>query len=1002
MLYRFREFEFDNPSRVLLRRGQEVPIGQLGIDLLLFLLENRDRVVGKDELRESIWEGRRTGASTIPTAINSLRQSLGDSPRESELIRTVYGRGYRWVAAVEVSKEGPRRRDETGRARRGFFGRSAELAELERLAASELEHASSALVAGGAGQGKSRLLEEFALLARRRGCAIALGQCPEVSGSPPFWPWIQVLRGVGCENLQEIRASVERMDTRSAEGADATRFVFFEGVARALEGCAATSPLIVLLDDIHAADLPSILLYEALTASLRPVGVRFVATLRRGDLLARGAAVSDRVLRTPSVCQIELSGLARADSRALVDSLAKFELTTAVLDALMERSGGNPFFLDQLVRQLNDPPIQGDCELAERLSSTAPGIKTSTEACLRSIPASVRMVLCAAAVAGREFDLGVLQRLTGLREAALLNALDQAVSRGLVRSNGGIAYSFSHVLVRDALYEGLDPKERSRLHAAVVAALREIHGVLTGAVACEAARHSVGVLDVEDPAEALELLSEAARWSEVNLGYEEAARYLQSALDVLDRGGRGGPIVRADILIRLAAAQRRSGRALESAATSRKAAELARRCHEPRLLARAALGYAPGFFAIEAGVVDEYLIAALEEAWAVCDQCDPGMRARILGRLAIALYWSDRHSECAGLADQAIKEAAQCSEVSAKVFAATSREVACWGPGNALGRAELAKNAIDLAEAAGDREMELVYRLFRLTSLLQVGRFSEVQQELAEFSKRAVASLNTSALWYRDLFGALFSMIGGDWERAEELTTSFEELGQRVSDRNADNCVVIHNLYRHIECGDPRLGLKLAEEQSKKFPRLKAYDCARIFFAAASGETSLAERMFRRLVEPGCVRLTRNAEWLVSMGLLAESCALLRDRRRAKTLFHELAPHEDEYLVVVFSVAVWRPVSFFLARLATTAGAFAEAERLFLRAEDQSQRLNARPWLAHAQMGHAELLRKRADSGDGKRARELALSAEDHARELEMRPLLARAKSFLWGPQRTA
>ena len=121
MAERFREFELDRSKRRLLCRGDPVEIGQLTLDLLMYLIDHRDRVIPRRELQSAVWRGRKVSPSTIPTAINVLRNTFRDSARESEVIRTVYGRGYQWIAGVEEA-EASNVRDARGRARH-FFGR---------------------------------------------------------------------------------------------------------------------------------------------------------------------------------------------------------------------------------------------------------------------------------------------------------------------------------------------------------------------------------------------------------------------------------------------------------------------------------------------------------------------------------------------------------------------------------------------------------------------------------------------------------------------------------------------------------------------------------------------------------------------------------------------------------------------------------------------------------------------------------------------------------------
>ncbi len=298
--------------------------------------------------------------------------------------------------------------------------------------------------------------------------------------------------------------------------------------------------------------------------------------------------------------------------------------------------------------------------------------------------------------------------------------------------------------------------------------------------------------------------------------------------------------------------------------------------------------------------------------------------------------------------------------------------------------------------------MELVYRLYRLTGLLQVGEFEAAEVEVAEFSRKAAASLNPSALWYRDLFSAMQAMTEGRWGDAEECAARFEERGRELNDRNAENSAVIHRLYREIEIGSLAEGVAIAERQALLYPRLRAYECARIHFLAGAGRREEAKAALAKIVSPSAVRLPQTAEWLISVALIVEPCVLLGDKRRSEVLFDALFPYEDQYLVVVYSVAVWRPVNYYLARLAMTAGKYERSEELFEKALSQAEAAEAPPWVAHIELGYAELLRKRAGPGDGRKAREMALRSEEKAKALGMKPLLGRAREFLWGSRATA
>jgi len=941
--------------------------------------------------------GRKIGSSTIPTAINALRKALGDSASEPELIQTVYGHGYRWIGALSEPL-GEQIAPVTARVRR-FFGREFELGEVAAsfdLSASEFARAT--MVSGDPGIGKTRFLEECKNLAGRRGCPAAIGRCSEVAGAPALRPWHDVLEQLGIGELRKLIAASSRREIDSPESAGAARFELLEELSNVLAREASGSPLIVAFDDLHCADIPTLRLLDGLIRSMPPEGLRFVGTFRPVATGSRHAEVLRDLAGSPECVVLKLTGLSRPESAELVRVYARFSEDPALNAILFDRSNGNPFYIEQLVRQLNACwSAEGDADLVAEAMRVGPSIKQTLQSSFSKLQSDSRGVLRAASVVGREFDLSTIAVLLGAPETEALAALEEPLSLDVIRetSVSGV-YRFAHVLLRDGIYEGIEPTMRAEMHAKVLRQLRQTHGELDGDIACLAARHSLALPMSESVPDTIALLEAAADWSERNLGFEEAVSYLKSALMVVERSNRGQALIRVELLIRLGGAQRRSGDPDGAARSFRQAADLARSAGRPDEFARAALGFAPGFFAIEAGVVDEQLIEMLEEARSCGEKCDLALRARIAGSLAIALYWSEHHQLCVEYGEEAVLLADQSGDPHAKAFAATAKEVSRWGPHRAEERAELSGWAIALTEESGDREMELVYRLYRLTSLLQLGSFKEVWKELEVFSRRALASLHGGALWYRDLLLALRAMMSGDWGKAESLADDFVRLGASVCDRNAENCSVIHEAYRNIEYGSEEKARVLVDEQAQRYPRVRSYECGCIFLAAACGDKRNAKRGLRRLVSQEALRLPRTVEWLIGAALLAEACAILRDKPRARVLFDALSPHEDEFVVVVYSVAVWRPVSYFLARLADVLAEYRESERLFEKAIGLSS--EAPPWAAHISFGYAEMLRRRAWPGDGLRARRLALDSEEIASELSMRPLAGRVRRYLWGP----
>ena len=237
---------------------------------------------------------------------------------------------------------------------RPFVGRVQELADL----ASALEEAVSGrgslvLLTGEPGIGKTRLMSEFARLAGQRGVRVVTGRCWEEGGAPPYWPWMQVVRSLGGDLEQLAARSDAHAGQRGAERgrAGGERIRLFDAVGRFLRRRRAERPLLVTLDDVHAADEPSLLLLRFLGDALAEADVLLVASYREaekrirelGDVFAELARVGRRM---------PLRGLTSADIEAYVGTVTGSRPTRQAVARLHEITGGNPFFVEEIVRLL--------------------------------------------------------------------------------------------------------------------------------------------------------------------------------------------------------------------------------------------------------------------------------------------------------------------------------------------------------------------------------------------------------------------------------------------------------------------------------------------------------------------------------------------------------------------------------------------------------------------------------------------------------------------------
>ena len=297
MRYRLASFQLDTDRRVLTHAGEPVTLQAKAFDLLAYLVENRDRTVPKQEILAAVWPGTRVTESSLTRAMNLLRSALEDAAPEANVVRTVRGVGYALEAPVRTEVEIGA--DPAGAAALPLVGRETELARLDALVAEVASGVSSSLlVAGDAGIGKTRLLEELVERARVAGFDACWGRAFEGEGGSAYWPIVQILRsllagrpagflervlGAGTPE-SELRAALRewvpeldahgegtrREDAAEANGAPTTasaRLRLFEQVANLLRELASSRPLLVVLDDLQWADPASLSLLSLIHIS---------------------------------------------------------------------------------------------------------------------------------------------------------------------------------------------------------------------------------------------------------------------------------------------------------------------------------------------------------------------------------------------------------------------------------------------------------------------------------------------------------------------------------------------------------------------------------------------------------------------------------------------------------------------------------------------------------------------------------------------------------------
>jgi DNA-binding SARP family transcriptional activator len=479
-----------------------------------------------------------------------------------------------------------------------LVGREVELRQAI-AALDEARHAARVvLVEGEPGIGKTRLLEELTAEARRRGAVVHWGYAFEGGATPAFWPWLPVVRalvtrGGAASAAPELTALLERDDADDVGPADRTRFRVLEAVNALLSEAAAETPLVVVLDDLQWADLPSL---ELLTYVARELGDRPVllaGTVRelevgRNDAVVEALAALSRV---PSTRRMTLRGLSHLQTAEVVRAAAGRDLEPEAMAAIQDRAEGNPFFATELAHLVE---AERDPELSLGAVADGGDVPSSVRDVVRRrtalLPEPTVRLLQVAAVVGREVELDLLVRAADRDVEDVLDDLDPAIVHRLLApiADRPGAFRFSHALVREVVADDVSSLRRSRIHVRVADALEATAGDRDDAAEI-LAEHLWAAAPVGVGRRAAAALERAAEVAVRRYAFEAAEGMLDRAVR-LRRSAGGADDVEAELLAvsRLLSIQR-SRRGYASVADSphlRRAEELALRAGRPDILAR--------------------------------------------------------------------------------------------------------------------------------------------------------------------------------------------------------------------------------------------------------------------------------------------------------------------------------------------------------------------------------------------------------------------------------
>ncbi len=863
-----------------------------------------------------------------------------------------------------------------------FVGRESELEQV-RTALHDALAGQSRLVflVGEPGSGKTHLCEQAATYARLRGFLVMTGQCYEGEGAPPFWPWVRILQGClrrtplsslspdlgsGAAAIAEIRQAAAPLAALAPLEPAQARFRLFESVTTLLRNTARSQPLLVILDDLHWADAPSLLLLVFLARELRSERILLLGTFRDLALGRRhplSQALGD-LARLQLGQRIALGGLTLEDVGRFITISTGIEAPPRLAAAVHAQTEGNPFFVSETVKLLiTEGRLRSSDEpsLAGRLPE---GVREAIGRRLDQFSDAAHLTLAAASVIGRDFAVHALQPVSEVPEDELLDALDEAVAGRIIHPAGQAGrFRFTHALIREVLYDSIGATRRLRLHRRAGAVLEGIYGAQLDEHAAELARHFL-----QCPGEAEKAIAysiRAARYADTQLAYEESAEHYQRAFDALEAYRPDDERLRCEILLSLGDALRKSRSPAKSREIFQRAGESARRLGEPEALAQAALGVSR-VLAGSVGVTDELHVSLLNEALDRLPPGDSAIRARVLAQLSAALYHSPERRVPLSL--EAVEMARRVGDPGALLAALYCRHVALVLTDNLADRRAVALEILRVAEAAGAREMMLLawYRL--VLDAMEMGDIPACESAIASYARIAGELRQPAYAWLVPLFRGNIALLQTRYAECERFRAEAAAINERAEDPSAILFLSTQAITLRVEQGRSAEVIPVVEASIKKYPRIPGNRAILAYVYAHEDRPEDARRELECVTANHFAGLPRDGSWIVVLSALSWVCWYVRHEALAAEMYPLLLPYAHRNIVTgnaaIGCGSVWRP----LGLLAATVSRWDDAVHHFELAIAMNGRMGARGLQAGCKQELARTLLARGAEADRERA----------------------------------
>ncbi|MDO9355404.1 MAG: AAA family ATPase, partial [Solirubrobacteraceae bacterium] len=882
-----------------------------------------------------------------------------------------------------------------------LVGRELPLAALEsaltRSTGGELQ---TVVLGGEPGIGKTRLCSELAQRAHAAGALVLFGRCDEepllphqpfieglrqyIAGADPVALGAQLGPGGGelLRILPELAARVPSLPVPVQGDPEGARFRLFEAVGSLLANVCRQRPVVLVLDDLHWADKPTLLLLRYLTRALPTSRLLVLGTYRETEVDAGHpfAATLAELRTTAGFTPIGLGRLDEADvDRLVADHRAAGGADASTDDGvgaehsghrIYEETDGNPFFVVEMLSHLEETGGAG-------LGLGVPeGVKDVIARRLARLDTDANRALAIASIVGRDFQLGVLDGMSDLGEDRLADVLETAAQAHVIEEVAGTVgqFTFSHALTRETVYGMLTNTRRALLHRRAAVVIEARHAADLGPHRAELAHHFECAGTPEDFVRATEHRAAAGDRDLALLAYEQAARHFRRAAALIRQlGMEGGEGQRCDLVIAQGEAERQSGDAAYRE-TLLEGARLAGEIDDAGRLARAVLANNRELFSSAQGV-DQERVAAIRAALAAQPDVDSAVRAELLALLAVEQLagpdWEGRRA----LADDAVAMARRVGDRRTLGAVVQRRYVALWGPQTVAQRRADAEETGAIGIELGDPMLTFAGAALGSIVAMEAGDPARAD-ELLDRVAPLVRQLGQPVLrWYEVVCHAKRTTMNGHPLDAERLAREAFEVGQEAGQPDVVAWFFLQTVAARLAGGrlgadDPDLpllfsmpglslpvspeytpsasvGLQMESTKALTFSEIGRFDEARHHLGVAMAN--------------GLRDLSHDFAALSIPAFAAVAACHLGDRAKAEVLHRVIEPHRAQF---VDSGAMWLGAApHYLARLEVLLGRPEDADASFAAAAERYAELGADAWLARLRIDWAGALAARGDGG---------------------------------------